>query len=166
MSAGSSGSDQEFELNLAPIIDCFTVLITYLLVSASFLTLGSLDVTLPSVADAEQDQTVEAAKAEEPGLNLRIHLRKGGTIEFGLSGKGGDTEQEVIASVPGAASSGTWNFERLAKKVEAVKAGNRVPAGVVFSADREVRYKEVVQAVEIARSSFPGVALTRKSEGE
>ncbi|RYZ61531.1 MAG: hypothetical protein EOP09_19835, partial [Proteobacteria bacterium] len=39
---GGAGS-LEFDLNLAPIIDCFTVLITFLLVSASFLSVSIFD---------------------------------------------------------------------------------------------------------------------------
>ena len=44
--------ETDFELNLASIIDCFTVLITYLLVSASFISLGILDVSVPVMACA------------------------------------------------------------------------------------------------------------------
>ena len=56
MVSGSGGKkDSDFELNLASIIDCFTVLITYLLVTASFITLGILDVTVTSsLASTEQ----------------------------------------------------------------------------------------------------------------
>jgi biopolymer transport protein ExbD len=38
---GGGGNGQEVELNITPIIDCFTVLITFLLASASFLSLHS-----------------------------------------------------------------------------------------------------------------------------
>ena len=45
MSAGNfeGSGGQDFELNLASLIDCFTVLITFLLASASFLSVGILD---------------------------------------------------------------------------------------------------------------------------
>lgn len=146
-----SASEQDFELNLAPIIDCFTVLITYLLVSASFLALGSLDVTLPSVADSA---TGEVAGAE-PGLNLRLHLRGDGAIEFGMATASG-----------GQGSSERITVDQLAKRIESVKAAAKRPEGVVFSADPSVRYRDVVKVVEIARGGFPGVALTRPDGGE
>jgi biopolymer transport protein ExbD len=42
MSVGG-GNSQDADINLAPIIDCFTVLIAFMLVSASFLSIGVLD---------------------------------------------------------------------------------------------------------------------------
>ena len=51
----SGGSSQEVELNLAPIIDCFTVLITYLLVTASFLTFAAVDVSISANNPSKQE---------------------------------------------------------------------------------------------------------------
>ena len=71
MSAGSGGnSNQDFDLNLAPIIDCFTVLITYLLVSASFISLNSLDVGIAATGD-----TAAAANPSTPPLALTAELK-------------------------------------------------------------------------------------------
>lgn len=150
MSHHHADTEQDFELNLAPIIDCFVVLITYLLVTASFLALGSLDVTLPNVADSANGEVA----GSEPGLNLRLHLRGDGGIDFGMAtANGGQGEHERIS------------LEQLAKRIAVVKASARVPEGVVFSADPAVRYRDVVKVVEIARAGFPGVALTRLDGG-
>jgi biopolymer transport protein ExbD len=47
---GESGKkSREFDLNLAPIIDCLTVLITFLLASAAFLAIGQLTAAGPSM---------------------------------------------------------------------------------------------------------------------
>ena len=37
----------EVELNLTPVLDCFTVLITFLLASAGFLSIGFFEAALP-----------------------------------------------------------------------------------------------------------------------
>jgi len=51
---GSSNS-QDVDINITPIIDCFTVLITFLLASASFLSIGCFEVSTPgNAADAAQ----------------------------------------------------------------------------------------------------------------
>ena len=39
----SRGGSLDFELNLAPIIDCLVVLITFMLASASFLSISIFD---------------------------------------------------------------------------------------------------------------------------
>jgi biopolymer transport protein ExbD len=39
----SKGASQDFDLNLAPIIDCITVLIAFILISTSFISIGLLD---------------------------------------------------------------------------------------------------------------------------
>ena len=50
-----SSSGQEVDLNITPIIDCFTVLITFLLASASFLSIGFFEAYTPgSSADPSQ----------------------------------------------------------------------------------------------------------------
>ena len=41
--ASDSKNSLDFELNLAPIIDCFTVLIAFILISASFASINILD---------------------------------------------------------------------------------------------------------------------------
>ena len=42
-----NSSGQDVDLNITPIIDCFTVLITFLLASASFLSIGFFEVYTP-----------------------------------------------------------------------------------------------------------------------
>ena len=52
-----SSSDGEVELNITPIIDCFTVLITFLLASASFISIGFFDAYTPgNSADPGQSE--------------------------------------------------------------------------------------------------------------
>ena len=75
MSAAISdnNSNQDFEINLAPIIDCFTVLITYLLVSASFLSLAVFDV---EVAINQPTLKTENAPLTPPPISLALLLRE------------------------------------------------------------------------------------------
>lgn len=58
--------DQEFELNIASIVDCFTVLITYLLAAASFISLGNIEIeSLVQRAQSTGSQ-LEATLTEMP----------------------------------------------------------------------------------------------------
>src|SRR4051812_37771812 len=86
MSAVSSeggGNNQDFDLNIAPIIDCFTVLIAYMLVSASFLTLGVFDV---GVAVSGQAATPDEAPPPEPPMALVVQIFDSGLVRLDLTG--------------------------------------------------------------------------------
>src|ERR1700722_17864850 len=99
-SKGSHAGEMDFELNLASIIDCFTVLITYLLVSASFITLGVLDVTVAVPAMAQ-----ETAKNDEPPkLIVSIELGADQLLEIRTTGV--ETKNYRVP-----AKDGAWDFE-------------------------------------------------------
>lgn len=74
-----------FELNLAPIIDCFTVLIAYLLVSASFLSLAALDVgaaspAAPALAKLDAKPTIEVYLTSASSRRLTLFETNGTSV--------------------------------------------------------------------------------------
>ena len=75
------GSGQDVDLNLAPIIDCFTVLITYLLVTASFLTLSSVDVSVSATGTGAPPQ----ASTGPPPMSMSIELKAGSSLPLNHS---------------------------------------------------------------------------------
>jgi biopolymer transport protein ExbD len=76
---GSSGNEGEVELNITPIIDCFTVLITFLLASASFISIGFFDAYTPgNAADPGQN---------EPDTEAIIKIKSNQVAEFTVKGK-------------------------------------------------------------------------------
>jgi biopolymer transport protein ExbD len=85
MISGSQGTftqntlSQEVEVNITPVIDCFTVLITFLLASASFLSIGFFEAATPGY-DA-------APGAREPLTEIHVRIRESGGIELREKGK-------------------------------------------------------------------------------
>lgn len=73
--SGSKGGSQDFDINLAPIIDCFTVLITFMLVSASFLAIGIFDAGVEAAGTS-------AANTKPPAVHLELSLQKD-DLDFG-----------------------------------------------------------------------------------
>lgn len=141
MSAGaSSGGGQDFDLNLAPIIDCFTVLITFLLVSASFLSVGLLDAGV-AAAGAQQ-----ASNATPPPVNIAIELKAGGSLVIEVTGK---ASHKTTVKELGA----------LSKELAALKAKWPAVTAATISADNAVEYKEVVKTMETTRKHLPAVML-------
>ncbi len=159
MSAGSfSGSGnkggQDFELNLASIIDCFTVLITYLLVSASFITLGTLDI---SVATPSNDESVQAVP---PAVSVSIHLDDGEALRIELSGQ----EQRMIA-IP-SREAGRRDLASLQGQLEQLKGRYPELDGAMVTATDSVKYRELVQVVEKTRTVLSKIALSGQGGAE
>lgn len=140
--------DQEVDLNLAPIIDCFTVLITYLLVSASFIALSVFDVdvaTPPGASSPDQPKVVIAVEMEQ-NRDLRIRV-SGGT----------DAGVYMIA-----AKDGLWDFDMLTAKLEGLKTKYPELKSALLGADATMEYKEVVKTVETMKKTLPSVTLGEK----
>ena len=78
-SGASSSKTQDVELNITPIIDCFTVLITFLLASASFLSIGFFEAYTPG-------NTADPTTGE-PDSEAVVRITKDNTAELKIKGK-------------------------------------------------------------------------------
>lgn len=141
------GGGQDFDINLAPIIDCFTVLITFMLVSASFLSIGIMDagVAAPSSAPANPNE-------KPPALLVQIDLRPSQEIELKVTGKMSRTAK--IKSV-----SGKPDYPTLTRELAGLKAKFPDTESLVLTAQDDVEYKSVVEAMESIRKTVPSVLL-------
>lgn len=149
----SVGSDQEggdVELNLAPIIDCFTVLITYLLLSASFISLGMLDVSVPSDVGVMDTPT--------PDVAVTIILSKNGEIK--LKEEGTRNHSETIP----ANTEGTWDYDTLATQLKTIHEQFPSLEGGLLTADDTVNYRNIVKAVETIKTFLPQVSLSPENK--
>lgn len=141
MSAGVGGGQggQDFELNLASIIDCFTVLIAFMLASASFLAIGVLDAGI-SVATASSDPS------KAPSVQVEITLKQQGRVGLKVSGaKTLQTEFATEADLLTALSGLKGQFPDL--------------QSAVLQADDQVPYKNVVLTMEHLRKTVPSILL-------
>src|ERR1035437_7494076 len=108
MSAGGGDAEGDCELNLAPIVDCFTVLIAYLLVSMSFISLSIFEAGVAATGPAPASVTQPSPTSEIP-FNLSIALNEGNRIELKLTGGKQKLNQEVNVE----AKAGIADFEEL-----------------------------------------------------
>lgn len=139
MSAGASegsGEDQDFELNLAPIIDCFTVLITYMLATASFISIDTLNVSVNSISDQPIEQPLEPQQS----LTLQVNFNH----ELIIDVLGKETSHVVLA--PG--SDGTPDVNRLKESLAQVKEKWPELKEVSVKAEPGVPYRQIVKVIE------------------
>lgn len=152
MSAGPSG-DGDVELNLAPIIDCFTVLITYLLVTASFLSLAALDVGVSATGTAAPPATPDNTP---PPMVMSLQAMANGDVKINV--RGGVSGREypyVIAAVSGQRDEG----QLLAKLEEIKKKWPEIKEASV-SAEPTVIYKDVVKVIKKVQEAMPKVLIS------
>lgn len=149
MSAGisSGGSNsQDFELNLASIIDAFTVLIAFMLASASFLSIGVLDAGVAAAG-------AQASSSAPPAINLTVEIGRSGKLALKVSGKVTSTHNVA------AGADGKPNYKGLTEQLAAIKGKYADVAAVTLNADNTTEYKDVVKAMEEIRKTIPVVML-------
>ncbi len=153
-SSHTSETSQDFELNLAPIVDCFTVLITFMLVSASFLAIGILDTTPEAAGQAVADAQPELEK-------VQIELQPNFTLEVRATGQ--TVLNQQVAGVPGVSGvsgfPGAWDFASLNRILIDLKQRTPQLNRIVLTATNTVEYLEIMRCMEELHKLFPSIAL-------
>jgi biopolymer transport protein ExbD len=149
MSAGISGggqdNSQDFELNLASIIDCFTVLIAFMLASAAYLSIGILDAGVAAAG-------ATASSEKPPAVNVTVELDQDQKMVVKLSGK-------VTNTIPIEAQGGKWNYEALTQNLTSTHSRFNDVNAVTLTANNAIAYKDVVKTMEVIRKTMPVVLL-------
>jgi biopolymer transport protein ExbD len=143
----SRGGSQDFELNLAPVIDCMTVLITFMLASASFLSIGILDAGVAAGAATASEQA-------PPAVTLSIELGKEKNLLLKVTGK-----ENKSVPIPHSASAQEYDYAQLNQQLAQVQSRWPDVKAVTLSADNTVQYEDVVRAMDSIRKTMPVVLL-------
>ena len=146
MSGVAGKQEQDFDLNLAPIIDCFTVLIAFVMISTAFASVGILDAGIAAGGRAP-------IEIKAPDVRLKVDLNADGAIELHLTGK--DTRAFMVPALP----EGQRDMAMLARRVEEIKSRWPSLGQVRLASDNTVAYQDVVTSIETIRKTIPGVAL-------
>ena len=121
------------ELLLVPMIDIFTVLVTFLLMTAVFSRIAIMQIDLPSSV---------APKPEEPKFRLEVIVRQDG---FELS-----DGRQALGTIPKV--SGAYDVKALTESVLAVKREHPTSEDASVLSESKVPYDELIQAMDAIRS--------------
>jgi biopolymer transport protein ExbD len=124
---------KQAELLLVPMIDIFTVLVTFLLMTAVFSRIAIMQIDLPSSAPA---------KPEEPKFRLEVIIRPDG---FELS-----DGKQPLAAIPKL--NGAYDLNALSEHALAVKREHPTSDDASVLADPKVSYDSLIQAMDAIRS--------------
>src|SRR5215469_14917347 len=122
------------ELLLVPMIDIFTVLVTFLLMTAVFSRIAIMQIDLPSSV---------SAKPEDPKFRLEVIVRQDG---FELS-----DGKQAIGTVPKV--SGAYDLKALTESALAVKREHPTSEEASVLSEPKVPYDELIQAMDAIRSA-------------
>ncbi len=123
------------ELLLVPMIDIFTVLVTFLLMTAVFSRITILELELPSASGG--------ATVTEPEFRLEVILR-----EEGFELTNGTT---VIAAVPKV--GGKYDLKALSELAQALKRDHPDVADASILLEPKIEYDDLIQVMDTIRSA-------------
>jgi biopolymer transport protein ExbD len=144
--SGGAKDSQDFELNLASIIDCFTVLIAFMLASTAFISIGILDAGVAAAGATAADNSAP------PPINISLELGKDKGISLKVTGKA-TSNQSIIAK------DGAWNMTEMTDKLQALHQQWPTVNAITLTADNSIEYKDVVLTMENIRKTIPVVLL-------
>jgi len=122
------------ELLLVPMIDIFTVLVTFLLMTAVFSRITIVELDLPSSA---------AAKVTEPAFRLEVVVRKEG---FELTN--GST---LIAAIPKV--NGEYDLKTLSELALSLKRDHPGVDNASVLLEPDIAYDDLIQVMDAIRST-------------
>jgi biopolymer transport protein ExbD len=120
------------ELMLVPMIDIFTVMVTFLLMTAVFSRITTLELDLPSAA---------SGKVTEPAFRLEVIVRKEG-LEL-TNGKA------VIAAVPKV--DGEYDLKTLSELAVSLKRDHPDVNDASVLLEPDVEYDDLIQVMDTLR---------------
>jgi biopolymer transport protein ExbD len=128
------------ELMLVPMIDIFTVLVTFLLMTAVFSRIAIVELDLPSAA---------GGPVTEPTFRLEVIVRKQG---FELT-----NGKEVIAAIPKV--NGAYDLKALSEAALSLKQDHPEQDDASVLLEPDIPYDDLIQAMDAVRSTeAPGAS--------
>lgn len=124
------------ELMLVPMIDIFTVLVTFLLMTAVFSRTVIMELKLPGA---------DAAFAEPPpGLELEVILRQGGIVVA-------DRRGGVLESFGRADADADYDLDGLSQYLQFVKSKYPDKTDATLLLEKDISYDTLVQVMDTLR---------------
>lgn len=151
MRVGGEGNSKalDFDLNLAPVIDCFTVLIAFVLISAAYASIGIFDAGVAAGGES-------AASATPPPIQVTVELKADHSFRVKVTGK---INQEIPFAAVTNGSEATWNLVALNQKLSELKTQWSGFSSLVLSAENTVPYKDIILSMESIRKTVPSILL-------
>ncbi|UOF02299.1 ExbD/TolR family protein [Bdellovibrio bacteriovorus] len=149
MTSGSGNDKLNFELNILPILDILSVLICFLLLTAVWIQIGTLD-TRQAIGDNST-----AGAVNPPSLWISVNTQ--GAVQ--LSAR--DLPNKKTYEVEIKASNNKVNLDALAEKLQALKEKFPDLKTGVVRPEAQASYGDVIRIMDkLKQFQFEGVGLS------
>ena len=152
MSKGKRNQEAE-ELDLVPIMNLVTILIPFLLMASSFVTLAAIDSTLPAIGPPSQPSDEEP----EETLNLSIAITDEGYTIMGsdavLKSDGPDGEKgpTLPCKRSGCDTPDSYDTKGLTEMLSEIKDRWEDEENVILVPESQVAYETLILTMDAAR---------------
>lgn len=147
--SGGRGRSTNFDLNLVPVIDLMSVLITFLLISAVWTQVSMIQLGASFASPKDPNQEVITPPPLED-LVLRLDIKATGYVLY----VGKD-----VRAIP--MLNGEYDKEALAADLDKVKQMYPDKSGIKMAIENEIKYEHVVSAMDLGlRAGFSPELLT------
>ncbi|HJV36735.1 biopolymer transporter ExbD [Geomonas sp.] len=135
-------------LNLTPMMDVFTVLVVFLLITAVFTSITVMDLSVPTSAGG--------AAAARPNFAIEVVVRKAG-LEIANG-------RNVEASIP--LKDGKYDLQLLSQLLQALKAKYPEKEDATVLMEPKIQYDYLVQVMDTVRSAGTSALFPKISIGD
>ncbi len=142
------GHADDTDVNLTAVMNIFLILIPFLLLTATFVRIAVLELTLPSLDRASQQQIVQ--KSESTILNILLIKE----AELQLNSPG--FKFETIAR-----QTNDYNWQILDEQLERVKTKYPDSEDIIISPEPTIRYETIIAIMDRCRGAgFPLISIS------
>ncbi len=139
---GGKSRKFDFHLNIVPIIDCLTILITFMLASGVYLSIGLLPVGVAAPGESLKEQT---------NLHpIKIDVEMKLDHSFLIKVKGTSVPEKRIA-----ASADYWNMPEMVQTLTGLNQSLPKLEQLTLIASKEISYQQVIDAMQNMKKSIP-----------
>jgi len=133
-----SDSYEDTEIDVAPVMNMFIILVTFLISMAVFTHVSILEFSLPPNVNAGLDQS-----QGKPKVKLTVRL---GSDYIGVV-----MGEKLLDSLP--ASANVFPFDSLAARLKVRRAETAVQDEIIIASRDEIAFKQVVRVMDICREA-------------
>ncbi len=140
--------DAEGEVNLTAVMNIFLILIPFLLLTATFVRITILELSLPSVSP---NQTRATQPPAEPAVLHMLEIRRDG-LQL-------DSEEMNFAEIPTTGDS--YNWDTLAEQLDRLKEQYPESSDMIISPRDDITYQTIITVMDRCRDAgFPNVSIS------
>jgi len=147
---GKRGTQAD-ELDLVPIMNLVTILIPFLLMASSFVSLAAIDSTLPAIG---QPPPPEEQDDEEP-LNLSVAITDEGFTVMGgdatLKPEGEEKGATIPCTKPNCPTPEAYDIKELTRLLVQIKDSWEDEQNVILVPESQVPYEVLVRTMDATR---------------